>query len=54
MVPILNVQRRGASILENYSSDQDERIVANMKHLIKSYKSNNSIYEQLDTENERE
>ena len=40
------------SILENYSSDQDERIVANMKHLIKSYKSNNSIYEQLDTENE--
>lgn len=42
------------SILENYSSDQDERIVANMKHLIKSYKSNNSVYEQLDTENERE
>lgn len=35
-------------ILKDNSEQQDFKIVANIKQLVKTYKSNNSIYEQLD------
>ncbi len=39
-------------ILKENSEEQDFNIVSNIKQLVKTYKSNNSIYEQLDKTNE--
>ena len=41
------------AILSENKENQDINIVRNIKRLVKTFKSNNSVYEELDNANEK-